>query len=65
MRRLVVAALITFFAISTAAAQSCDSKAVGTNGKPLHGAAKMVKTRRLREQGGERGGQAASRCCQK
>jgi hypothetical protein len=25
----------------TAAAQSCDSKAVSANGKPLHGAAKM------------------------
>ncbi len=41
MRRLILAALITCFTVGTAAAQSCDSKAVGANGRPLHGAAKM------------------------
>ena len=41
MRRLTLAVLITCLAVSTAAAQSCDSKAVSGNGKPLHGAAKM------------------------
>jgi hypothetical protein len=41
MRRVVLAVLITCLAVGTAAAQSCDSKAVGANGKPLHGAAKM------------------------
>jgi hypothetical protein len=41
MRRIVLAVLITCLAVGTAAAQSCDSKAVGANGKPLYGAAKM------------------------
>jgi hypothetical protein len=41
MRRVVLAVLITCLAVGTAAAQSCESKAVGANGKPLHGAAKM------------------------
>ena len=31
---------MTAFAISTATAQSCESKAVSADGKPLHGAAK-------------------------
>jgi hypothetical protein len=41
MRRIILAALITCFAVGTAAAQSCDSQAVSAGGKPLHGAAKM------------------------
>jgi hypothetical protein len=41
MRRIILTALITCLAIGTAAAQSCDSKAMSANGKPLHGAAKM------------------------
>ena len=41
MRRIILAVLITRFAVGAAAAQSCDSKAVSANGKPLHGAAKM------------------------
>jgi succinate dehydrogenase/fumarate reductase-like Fe-S protein len=41
MRRIILAVLITCFAVGTAAAQSCDSKAVSADGKPLHGAAKM------------------------
>jgi len=32
----------------TAAAQSCDSKAVSANGKPLHGAAKMSFVRKCK-----------------
>jgi hypothetical protein len=40
MRRIILAALITFVAVSTAAAQSCESKAVSADGKALHGAAK-------------------------
>ena len=40
MRRLVLAVLITCFAVGTAAAQSCESQAVSANGKPLHGAAR-------------------------
>jgi hypothetical protein len=41
MRPIILAVLITCLAVGTAAAQSCDSKAVSANGKPLHGAAKM------------------------
>ncbi|HMF25795.1 MAG TPA: hypothetical protein VKG24_27215 [Pseudolabrys sp.] len=40
MKRIILAALITSFAISTALAQSCESRAMGKDGKPLHGAAK-------------------------
>jgi hypothetical protein len=40
MKRILLAALISSFAIGTAAAQSCASRAVGAHGKPLHGAAK-------------------------
>jgi hypothetical protein len=48
MRRLILAALITCFAVGTAAAQSCDSKAVGAHGKPLQRAAKMSFVRRCK-----------------
>ena len=41
MRRLILAGLMAWLAVGTAAAQSCDSQAVSANGKPLHGAAKM------------------------
>jgi hypothetical protein len=41
MRRIILAALIASFAVGTAAAQSCDSRAESAAGKPLHGAAKM------------------------
>ena len=40
MRRIILAALITSFAISAAMAQSCESMALSKDGKPLHGAAK-------------------------
>lgn len=40
MKRIILAALITSFAIGSAMAQSCASKAVGKDGKPLAGAAK-------------------------
>jgi hypothetical protein len=48
MRRLILAVLITCFAVGTAAAQSCDNRAVGANGKPLHGAAKMSFVRKCK-----------------
>ena len=48
MRRIILAVLITYFAVGTAAAQSCDSKAVSANGKPLHGAAKMSFVRKCK-----------------
>ncbi len=40
MKRLLLAALITSFAVGSALAQSCESKAVSKDGKPLSGAAK-------------------------
>ena len=40
MKRIILGALITCIAIGTAMAQSCESKAVSKEGKPLHGAAK-------------------------
>jgi hypothetical protein len=40
MKRIILAALITCFAIGSAMAQSCESKAVSKDGKPLAGAAK-------------------------
>jgi hypothetical protein len=48
MKRIVVAVLITCLAVSTAAAQSCESQAVGANGKALHGAAKMSFVKKCR-----------------
>jgi hypothetical protein len=49
MRRVILMALITCFVAGTAAAQSCDSKAVSANGKPLHGAAKMSFVRKCKQ----------------
>ena len=49
MKRILLAALITAFAAGTAMAQSCESQAIGKDGKALHGAAKtsfMNKCRR-------------------
>ena len=40
MTRAILIALITSCMIGTAMAQSCESKAVSAEGKPLHGAAK-------------------------
>ena len=40
MKRIFLAALITSFAVGSALAQSCETKAVGKDGKPLSGAAK-------------------------
>ncbi len=40
MKRIVLAALITAFAAGSAMAASCESMAVGKDGKPLAGAAK-------------------------
>ncbi len=40
MKRILVAGLISLFAVGSALAQSCESKAVGKDGKPLAGAAK-------------------------
>jgi len=40
MKRIILAALITSFAVGSAMAQSCETKAVSKDGKPLAGAAK-------------------------
>ena len=40
MKSIIFAALLMSFGISTAVAQSCATKAVSAEGKPLHGAAK-------------------------
>ena len=40
MKRILLAALITSFAVGSALAQSCETKAVSKDGKPLSGAAK-------------------------
>ncbi len=40
MKRIILAVLIMSFAVGSAMAQSCASKAVGKDGKPLAGAAK-------------------------
>ena len=40
MKRLMLAGLIAVVAVGSALAQSCETKAVGKDGKPLAGAAK-------------------------
>jgi len=41
MKRLMLAVLVTAFAVGSAAAQgACESRAVGQDGRPLAGAAK-------------------------
>jgi len=49
MTRFILVTLITSCFVGTALAQSCESKAVSAEGKPLHGAAKnsfMAKCKR-------------------
>ena len=48
MTRVILVALITSCVIGTAMAQSCESKAVSAEGKPLHGAAKMSFVRKCK-----------------
>ncbi|MFZ0147324.1 MAG: hypothetical protein WBG18_11675 [Xanthobacteraceae bacterium] len=43
MTRVILVALISSCLIGTAMAQSCESKAVSAEGKPLHGAAIVRK----------------------
>jgi hypothetical protein len=40
MKRLILAGLISLFAVGSAMAGACETKAVGKDGKPLAGAAK-------------------------
>jgi hypothetical protein len=50
MKHLFITALVMLFAISSAMAQevSCESKAVGKDGKPLAGAAKTSFIKKCR-----------------
>ena len=59
MKRIILAVLLGAIVISTAMAQSCESKAVGKDGKPLHGAAKMSFVRKCKRDACQ--GQAVSR----
>ena len=49
MTRLILVALITSCLIGTAMAQSCESKAVSAQGKPLLGAAKASFVRKCKQ----------------
>jgi hypothetical protein len=49
MRRILLAALITSFAVGSALAQSCETKAVSKEGKPLAGAAKTSFVKKCKQ----------------
>ena len=49
MTRVILVALITLSLIGTAMAQSCESKAISAEGKPLHGAAKTSFLRKCKQ----------------
>ena len=49
MKRIMLAALITAFAVGSAMAQSCETKAVSKDGKPLSGAAKTSFVKKWKE----------------
>jgi hypothetical protein len=49
MKRIVIAALITVFAAGSAFAQSCESRAIGKDGKPLSGAAKTSFVKKCKQ----------------
>ena len=49
MRRILLAGLIVAFSIGSAFAQSCETKAVGKDGKPLSGAAKTSFVKKCKQ----------------
>ena len=49
MKKILLAAVISAFAASGALAQTCESKAVGKDGKPLAGAAKTSFMKKCKE----------------
>jgi hypothetical protein len=49
MKRIFVAALITCFAVGSAMAQSCETKAMSKDGKPLAGAAKTSFVKKCKQ----------------
>jgi hypothetical protein len=50
MKRILLAAVIATFATGTAFAQSCETKAVGKDGKALSGAAKTSFVKKCKEE---------------
>ena len=50
MKRIILAALITSFAVGSAMAQSCETKAVSKDGKALSGAAKNSFVKKCKEE---------------
>jgi hypothetical protein len=58
MMRFILVTLIASCFVGTALAQSCESKAVSAEGKPLHGAAKVSFVRKCKRDACE--GQAVS-----
>jgi hypothetical protein len=50
MKRIFLAAVIATFATGTAFAQSCETKAVGKDGKALSGAAKTSFVKKCKEE---------------
>ena len=49
LTRIILIALMTSCLIGTAMAQSCESRAVSAEGKPLHGAAKTSFIRKCKQ----------------
>jgi hypothetical protein len=49
MKRIALALIIFTFTVGTASAQSCATKAVSKDGKPLSGAAKMSSIKKCCE----------------
>jgi len=49
MTRIILIALMTSCLMGTAMAQSCESRAVSAEGKPLHGAAKTSFIRKCKQ----------------
>jgi len=49
MSRVILVVLISSCLVGTAMAQSCESKAVSAEGKPLHGAAKTSFIRKCKQ----------------
>ncbi len=49
MKRIILAFVISTFAMSSAMAASCESTAIGKDGKPLVGAAKASHIKKCKE----------------
>jgi len=50
MKRIILAAVVATFTAGTAFAQTCESKAVGKDGKALSGAAKTSFVNKCKEE---------------